>query len=523
VIGPREALHRGLRAVRGTLRWIESGAGALFKSSEELELTDGEIGRPLLYLAAPIVVTNLLQVAYNLADTFWLGQYSTEALAAVTFGFPLVFFLISLAMGVAVTGSVLVAQYTGAEEYERAKYAASQTVGYALVLSVFLGGIGYFVVEDIVTALGAEPAVVPGAAAYLEVMSLGLFALFGFTVFIDLMRGAGDTVTPMLVMFGTVVVNVVLDPFLIFGVGPFPEFGVQGAAFATIFSRLLALAVGLAIMLRGYHGVQIRPRDMVPELGYGRRLLRIGGPATIEGTGRSISVNLMLFVVGTFATPIVAAFGVGVRVFSLIFMPAIAMDRGVETMTGQNIGAGKPDRADVANHFAAKVSFLILAAVGVVVFVTAPAVVGVFSDDPQVVRVGADFLRWVAPTFGFIGVVRAYSGGFRGAGRTLTAAVIAVTMLGFIRVPVAWVASRPIDVSRIAVDVPGVGTVATTLLAGTPVADLLAYSMAERGVWLGFIVSNVAAAAIAYAWFSRGTWRDADLTEEPTPTPAADD
>jgi len=511
--------HSGDADAPGGLRSRLSG---LFRGPEDLELTSGTIGAPLFYLSLPIIVTNLLQVTYNLADTFWLGQYSTTALAAITFGFPAVFFLISLGMGIAVAGSVLVAQHTGAEEPRAAEHAASQTVTYAVLLSVCFGGVGYFFVEEFVTLMGAEPDVVGPAASYLEVMSLGLVAMFGFIVFIDLMRGAGDTVTPMLVMAGSVALNVVIDPLLIFGVGPFPELGVQGAAIATVFSRALAMLVGIAILLRGFHGIRIRPGEMVPDPTYARKLVRIGLPATAEGTSRSLSVNAMLFVVGTFSTPVVAAFGVGTRIFSLIFMPAIAVDRGVETMTGQNIGAGKPDRANAANHFAAKFSFLVLAAVGVVVFVAAPSVVRVFDDDPEVVRVGGEFLRWVAPTFGFIGVVRAYSGGFRGAGRTLTAAALAILMLGVFRVPLAWIASRSIDLSTVAFELPVVGAVETQLLAGTAVADLFAHSMGEQGIWLAFAVSNVLAAALAYAWFSRGTWRDADLTGEPEAAVADD-
>ena len=515
------------------LRRLRDAASGLFKGQDALDLTSGSIGAPLFYLSLPIIVTNLLQVAYNLADTFWLGQYSTVALAAISFGFPMVFFLISLGMGISVAGSVLVAQHTGADETRKAEYAASQTVTFAFLVSLALGTVGFFFVEEFVRLLGAEPNVVGPAAAYLEVMSLGLFAMFGFMVFISLMRGSGDTVTPMLVMLGTVILNVILDPFLIFGwtlvadapvIGTiaFPELGVQGAAIATIFSRAVAMAVGLGIMLRGHHGVQIRPAEMVPDLTYLKRLVRIGVPASIEGTGRSISVNLMLFVVGTFSTPVVAAFGVGTRIFSLIFMPAIAVDRGVETMTGQNIGADKPDRAGTANDFAAKASFLVLAAVGVVVFFTAPAVVSVFSEDPKVVRIGAEFLRWVAPTFGFIGVVRAYSGGFRGSGNVLTAAALAILMLGFIRLPVAWVASRAVDVSVVTLSVPGLFTFQTRLFADTVVADLFAHSLGSRGIWLGFAVSNVLAAVIAYAWFKRGTWKDTDLTDDPAAAVADD-
>ncbi|RXK50131.1 MATE family efflux transporter [Halorientalis pallida] len=460
---------------------VRERLSSVFKGQEELNLTEGPIAKPLFFLSLPIVITNLLQVTYNLADTFWLGQYSTVALAAITFGFPLVFLLISLGLGLSVAGSVLVAQYTGADEPEEAQYAASQTVTFALLFSALLGVTGFFVIEDFLGLLGASPAVLPPATSYMEVITLGLPFMFGFFVFIALMRGSGDTITPMLVMLGTVILNVALDPFLIFGWGPFPELGVQGAAIATVFSRGLAMFVGVGIMIGGRRGIEINVRDMFPDLSYARRLLRIGVPASIEGTGRALSVNLLLVIVATFSVTVEAAFGVGIRVFSLIFMPAIAVDRGVETMTGQNIGAGKPDRAATANHFAAKASFLLLAVLGVVIFAVAPAVMSAFSDDPAVVAEGANFLRIVAPTFGLIGVVRAYSGGFRGAGKVMTAAGISILMLGVIRLPVAWIGAQ---------------------------------TYGPSGIWAAFSISNVLAAAIAYLWFKRGTWREADLTED---------
>ncbi|MCD2205199.1 MATE family efflux transporter [Halobacterium sp. KA-6] len=464
---------------------IRSKVSSLFKGREEFDLTAGSIGKPLFFLSMPIVVTNLFQTAYNLADTFWLGQYSTDALAAISFAFPMVFLLISLGMGISVAGSVLVAQYTGAGGERQAEFAASQTMTFAVIASILLGGVGYFFVGDFLSLMGASTDVLPLASSYMEVVALGLTFMFGFAVFIALMRGYGDTITPMLVMFGSVVLNIVIDPFLIFGWWAFPEMGIQGAAVATVFSRALALVVGLAIMFRGRRGVEIHLRDMVPEFSYLRRLARIGVPASIEGTGRALSMNLLLFIVATFSDPIVAAYGIGTRVFSVIFLPAIAVARGVETMTGQNIGADKPDRAEQAVTLAAKVLFGILSAAGVIVFIFPEPIVSVFvgADQAaagQVVSAGAQFLRYVALTFGFIGIMRAYTGSFRGAGKTLTAAAISVLTLGVIRFPVAWVASGP---------------------------------LAETGIWLSFAISNVAGAIIAYAWFQRGTWRTADLTE----------
>jgi putative MATE family efflux protein len=477
-----------LAALRGLPRGLLGRADGLFKGPEELDLTEGSIGWPLFYLSIPIVVTNLLQTAYNLADTFWLGQYSTEALAAISFAFPMVFLLISVGIGLTVAGSVLVAQHTGAGEPREAEYAASQTVTFAAVGALLLGVVGFVLVDDFLSFLGADGNVLVLAAAYMQVVSLGLVSLFGFLVFLSLMRGYGDTVTPMLVMLGTVVLNIVVDPLLIFGVGPIPELGITGAAIATVFSRGLATVVGLAIMFRGHRGIEINLGDMRPDTTYLRRLLRIGVPASVEVTGRALSINLLLIVVATFPDTVVAAFGVGIRVFSVIFLPAIAVGRGVETLTGQNIGAGNPDRAARTNDFAALAMFGILSVAAVVVWLTAPGIVAVFTDDPAVIPVGAQFLRTVAPTFGFLGVVRAYGGGFRGAGRTLTAAAIAIFTQGLVRLPLAWVGARQF------------GTV---------------------GLFGAFVVSNVVGAAIAFVWFRRGTWRDADLTEDPT-VPEAD-
>ena len=479
---------------------VRARLGGLFKSQSELNLTDGSIPKSLFYLSVPIVVTNLLQVGYNLADTFWLGRYSTDALAAISLGFPLVYLFISLGLGLTVAGSVLVAQHTGADEPAQAEYAASQTVSLTLLAGAGLGALGFVFVSDLLRVFGASPTVLTLATEYMEVISLGLPFLFGFTVFIALMRGAGDTVTPMLVMLGTVVLNVVIDPLLIFGVGPLPPMGVEGAAVATVLSRGSAALVGVWLMLRGAHGIRIHPRQMVPDLEYSRTLVRIGVPASVENTGRAVSINAVLLIVTLFSTPVVAAFGVGIRVFSMVFMPAIAIDRGVETMTGQNIGAGRADRVVATNRFAAKASFLLLSALGVLTFVFAPEIIRLFDDSPAVVAEGATFLRWIAPTFGFVGVLRAYSGGFRGAGKTLTAAAIAVVLFGFVRLPIAYVASQGL----------------------VPVDVWLFDSPTPSGIWLAFPVSGIVAAAVATVWFELGNWRGMELTGQ-SPESDADD
>ncbi|MFP4230116.1 MAG: MATE family efflux transporter [Candidatus Nanohaloarchaea archaeon] len=452
-----------------------------FKSKEELDLLNGPVGKNLFYLSLPVIVINLLQTTYNLADTFWLGQYSDAALEAVTYAFPLVFFLISLGMGLAVAGSVLVAQNEGSGNKKRRNYAASQTVAFSALASVVIGAAGLMFVSDLVPLLGASGNIAAAAASYLEVISIGLFSMFGFLVFQSLMRGYGDTVTPMILMFGTVVLNIIIDPLFIFGWWIIPEMGVQGAAIATVFARALSLLAGIWILFTGRRGIEISLVQMKPDFSFFKKMLSIGVPASAEQTGRSVSVNLLVAVVGTiFAGTVVSGYGIAVRIFSMIFLPAAAVGRGVESMTGQNLGAGSYDRAAETARFGAKWTFLILTGLGVFTFIFARPISSVFTKSPEIAAVSAEFLRYVSLSFGFIGVLRSYNGSFRGAGKTLTAGVISIATLGLIRLPVGYFGALEI---------------------GT------------KGVWIAFFVSNVAGASLAYLWYQRGTWRQT-ITEE---------
>ena len=466
------------RRFSNTINWYKGQ----FKSKEELDLINGPVAKNLFYLSLPVIVINLLHTAYNLADTFWLGQYSGDALAAITFAFPLVFFLISLGMGLAVAGSVLVAQFEGSGNKERRNYAASQTIGFSALVSVVLGIFGYLFIGDIVGLLGATGNVATSASGYLEIVSLGIFAMFGFLVFQSLMRGFGDTITPMILMFATVVLNIIIDPIFIFGWWIVPELGVEGAAIATVFSRSLALLVGIWILFTGRKGLAISLSEMKPDLSFFKKMTSIGVPASVEGVGRSVSVNAVTAVVGwSFADPIVAGFGIGIRVFSMIFLPAAAVGRGVESMTGQNLGAGRFKRAGETARDGAKYSFLILTSLGVITFVFARTIAAIFTPDPEIARTAAEFLRYVAFSFGFIGVLRSYNGSFRGAGKTITAAVISIATLGLIRLPIAYLGSIEI---------------------GT------------KGVWAAFFISNVLGALIAYAWYQKGTWKQTVTDDE---------
>nr|WP_255151365.1 MATE family efflux transporter [Halorarius halobius] len=492
------------------------------ESSTESSITEGSLARPLFTLAWPIVVTQLLQVAYNIADTIWLGRTAEPAAAvgALSLAFPLIFLLLSVGGGFTVAGSTLVAQYTGAGGEESAGKAAGQTVAFVTVLAVALGVLGYLTTEPLLGLLPADvetaAQVIPLASEYMRVFFLGTPFLFGFFVFSALMRGYGNTRTPMRVMFVTVVLNVVLDPLFIFGwqVGPavtlfghtlaldFPAMGVEGAAVATLISRVVATGIGMYILFGLRVGPDIRPEHLRLELDWVKQIVDIGAPSALEQSTSALAMITLTAMVATFGPPVVAAYGLGNRLISLVFLPAMGLGRATNTMVGQNLGADKADRAERAVKLAGGVGAAVMFGVALVALAFAEPIVSVFiqsttADAARTVEEGTRYLRIRTVEFAFIGVLQVLLGAYRGAGNTKTALVFSLTALWVGRVPTVYYLAF----------VAGLGA---------------------TGIWYGMALGNIVGAVAAGAWFTRGTWKRSvvdtdDAGAEVGPTPDAED
>lgn len=407
------------------------------RRQEEIDLTDGSVGRPLLDLAVPVVAAALLQTAYNLTDTFWVGRYGSPELAALTFAFPLVFLSLTLGGGVSTAGSVLVAQYEGAGRGEEVSFAAGQALAYAALGGVLVAGVAVPALPVVLPALGADAGVAPLAVRYLSLVFAGLPFLFLASAFTAALRGYGDVLTPLAVVAASVALNAVLDPVLIFGAGPVPELGLRGAALATVGARGLAAAAGVWLLVSGRLSLGVEIRDLRPTGRFLDRVLRIGLPASLEGLSIAVSVTAMLVVVGRFPPAVVAGFGVGERLLSVMFLPAQGLAGALSTMVGQNLGAGETTRAVRATRLAVGTALVGLTVVGVGAVVAAEPLARVFTPDPAVVAVAADFLRVTGLAFGVEGGLRVYTAAFRGAGRTTLALAVTLTTFLPVRIGVA--------------------------------------------------------------------------------------
>jgi putative MATE family efflux protein len=481
------------------------------EESPESSITEGSLIRPLISLAWPIVVIQLLQVTYNIADTLWLGRLSADAVGAISLAFPLIFLLIAVAGGFTTAGAILVAQYTGAKGDRSAGLVTGQTVSFVGLLSVVIGIVGFFYTRPALELLpsDAETAaeVIPLAADYMEVIFMGIPLMFGFFIFSALMRGYGDTRTPMFVMVVSVGLNVVLDPFFIFGFAGNPLFtwlglggletslhaatgftglGIEGAALATILSRGVGTVIGLWLLFWTGIGPAVTFEHLRPDLGVIEDIIRLGTPSMVEQSTSALAMITLTAMIVTFTPPVVAAYGLGNRLISLVFLPAMGLGRAIDTMVGQNLGAERADRASRATWLAAGTGAAVMTVVAVIAVLFTEPIVAVFMGDvpdaAATIANGVEYVRIRSAEFAFIGVTQVILGAFRGAGNTRTAMVISILTL--------WV-----------------GRVGSVYLL------VFVLEWGATGVWVGMALGNIVGAVVGVVWFLRGTWQERYIDE----------
>lgn len=445
---------------------------------------EGSIARALMTLAVPIILASILQAGYQLTDAFWVGRLGAASVAAVSVSFPVTFLVIAMGSGLAMAGATLTAQYMGAGRPDMVNHVAAQTMLMVTVVSVILGSIGYYLSPYLLHLLKVAPDVHEGALGFMRVSFIGIIFVFIFSMFQSLMRGVGQTKVPLLIVLGTVLLNFALDPLFIFGWQFVPAFGVMGAALATLATQALAAAIGMWIFLRGRHGIQLNWRAFKPDPAYIRRAFFLGFPGSVELSTRGLGLMVMSFLVTSFGTLTIAAYGVGSNILQFITIPALGLSMAVSTLVGQNIGAGNIQRAARIAMLGSLYGFVALTLVGIITYIFAHNIVAFFvPDDAEVIREGAKFIRIMALAWGGIGVQLCIVSTFRASGNMLSAMVIAMVSQWMIQFPMAYVLSKHTDLH-------------------------------ETGLWWSFPVTNIAVAIIALCWFARGSWKQTRITED---------
>lgn len=401
--------------------------------------------RRVLGLATPIIGENLLQTMVGAVDTFLVARLGAYAVAGVGIGFEIVFFIISILSAVDIGATVLVAQSIGAGDRNRANHYARQAIVWGLAMAVPVSILLYVASPTIVGLFGTEPDVAGAATTYMQITAAAAIALFLSFVSGAVLRGAGDSRTPLAASVIANLVNVVLTYLLIFGHFGFPALGVAGSAIGAATGRGCGAVFMLIAMFSGKRAISLRGRTgWTPEWRSARELFRLGIPAATEQMLASASFMALVAVVALIGTAALAAQQISFTALSLAFLPGIGFSIAATALVGQSIGARVPRDARTAWRISLRWALVWMVTGSVFVFILGERVMGIFSSDPEVVSAGASALRALSFALPFWAVWFVSSGGLRGSGDTRTPLLIGASSL-WSAVVLAWIGVKWFD------------------------------------------------------------------------------
>ncbi len=440
------------------------------------DFTDGSIGRAVTLLSIPMVLEMSMESLFGVVDTFWVGRLGADAVATVGVTESLVTLVFAVALGLSLSTTAMVARRIGEKDPEAAAVTAVQAIALGVIVSVAVGIAGALLAPQLLRLMGASPAVVEMGWGYTAWILGGTITILLLFLNNAVFRGAGDAVIAMRALWFGNLVNIVLDPCLIFGWGPFPEMGLTGAAVATTIGRGLGVIYQLAV-LGGRHGrIRVRRDQVRLDPAVMKRLLRVSLNGILQFFVATASWLGLVRIISLFGSAALAGYTIALRIIIFAILPSWGMSNAAATLVGQNLGAQKPDRAERSVWFTAFRNMVFLVGVAVVFIVFAEPLVRIFTSDPAVIPYGVDCLRYVSYGYGFYAYGMVMVQAFNGAGDTATPTKINLFCYWLWEIPLAWVLAM----------VAGLGA---------------------KGVFLAITIAESTLAVVGVLAFRRGKWK----------------
>jgi putative MATE family efflux protein len=457
------------------------------------DFSKGSIPRHLLSFSLPMLLGNLIQIGYSLINTIWVGHLVGEdAVGAVGISFPILFILIGFAMGITMATTILVSQYYGARDYGMVEKVVNNSFSLPLIVGVALTFACILSRNFLLGLMKTPPENFAMASSYLKIMLLSFILTYMGFLISSILRGIGDTVTPLIFMSVGMGLNAMLDPFLIGGFGPFPRLGLNGAAYATLISQAIALGLGFAYLNRKNHLVAFHPRKLIFDRHLNFLVFKIGVPSIIQQSLVSIGAMFVTSFVNSFGSAATNAFGAVGRVDMIAFMPAMSMSMAVAALTGQNLGAGKPQRVKEIFKSGIVMTSSITIFISLIVVFLSKLILTMFGlgDDAKVMDIGMTYLRIVGSSYLFFAVMFISNGVINGAGHTMITMTFSLLSLWLVRVPVSWWLSKT--------------------------------SLGITGIWIAIALSFVATMIVSLTYYFSGRWKKSAVIKAPVTVPVMD-
>ncbi len=451
-------------------------------ASPQARLTHGSVGRHLVDMAVPVLFGIFTMMGQAFADMWFIGRVGDRELAALSFAFPILMIVTSVAIGLGAGTSSVVARAIGAHNHRRARRLATDSLILSFGITALVSALGFFTIEPLFTLLGAPADMIPLIAGYMTILYAGVpFVVVGM-VGMSSMRATGDTRLPSMLMVIASVANVILDPILIFGLGPVPAMGLNGAAMAALLSRAAIFGGTLYFMRMRLDMLTFNKPDPGELRSSWADVLHVGIPAAATNAIIPIATGVITAMLARYGPEAVAGFGVASRVESLTLVLFYALSAVIGPFVGQNIAAGRADRIFEALRLCMLFCVGTGLAVAVLLALSGAWLPTLFSDNPQVTKVSTLYLMIAPISYGAYGMVMIMNASFNGMGKPMPAVHISVSRMALIYVPLAFVANRFFGIT---------------------------------GIFVAYAFANIVSGVIAYIWARASVQEQCDIHAEP--------
>lgn len=445
-------------------------------SGKEQEFTKGSIRRAVFMLSIPMILEMLMESIFAVVDIFYVSRVSVNAVATIGLTESVVTLVYAVAIGLSMAATAIVARRIGENDREGASKATVQVIFLGVAVAAIISVIGILFPKDILALMGGEPDLIAEGYGYTQVLLGGNVTIMLLFLINAVFRGAGDASIAMWTLILSNGLNIILDPMFIFGFGPIPAFGVEGAAIATTIGRGSAVLFQLAVLFYGWSKIKIGFKDLVLRVGVMLNLVKV----SLGGIGQFLigtsSWVFLMRIMSEFGSEVLAGYTIAIRVMMFTFMPAWGMSNAAATLVGQNLGAKQPDRAEQSVWQTGKYCAVFMGLVSLAYLFFAPEIISWFTNEANVIENGSLCLRVIAAGYIFYAYGMVVINSFNGAGDTETPTIINFICFWLFQLPFAY------------------------LMAIT-------FDFGPTGVFLAIVLAEVLISVIAIIWFRKGKWK----------------